>query len=430
MMRIRLLSFAASALLSASLHAAPVTLDRIVAIANDSIVLSSELENALLNITNQLRAQNKDIPPRAEIEKQLLERLILSKIQLQRAEKIGIRIDFNALNKAIRDIAQKQGLSMVEFVSQVKRQGIDYADFRDSLRDELTLEELIKREVHRRIGVSNEEVDDILQAQSKQSQNATQYRLQHILIATPDNASDEVLYESRTRAQKIVNELEQGANFSDIARALSKGPTAKEGGDLGWRKASELPSLFSAELASLKKDQIRGPLASPSGYHIIKLAEIKTNGITTRQEIRARHILISPKQADGKTKSDQQIVSTLMDIRKQLLNGGDFTKLAKKHSMDPGSAVNGGSLGWQDPAIFVEEFAKVLRSTKAGEVSQPFRTQYGWHIAQVQETRTLNNADEKLREQIRQRIGQRKMVDEMQLWEQRLRDEAYVEYRL
>lgn len=430
MMRIRLFSLAAALLLSASLHAAPTTLDRIVAVANDDIVLSSELENAMVNVTNQMRAQNKALPPRAQIEKQLLERLILTKIQMQRAKKIGISIDNNTLNKAVRDIAQKQGMSMVEFVNKVKQQGVNYATFRDSLRDELTIEELIKREVHRRIGVSKDEVDDVLNAQSNQGQNANQYRLHHILIATPDNASDEVLYEARSRAQKIINELEQGANFKDLARALSKGPTAKEGGDLGWRKANELPSLFATELATLEKNQIRGPLASPSGYHIIKLADIKNNGISSSQEVRSRHILISPKQANGGVKSDREMINTLLDIRQQVLNGADFAKLAKKHSMDPGSAAKGGNLGWQNPGIFVDEFAKVLRNLKANEISQPFRTQYGWHIAQVQEKRTLNKADESLRNQIRQRIGQRKMIDEMQLWEQRLRDEAYVEYRL
>jgi len=420
------LSILLCALLSAPSLAAQ-RLDGISAVVNEEAILSSELNDAVERVKQQFRSAGNEAPPESVLREKILERLVLTKIQLQRASQVGIRITESQLNTAINNIAQRNNLSLAQFAEQLRKDGVNYLDFRNTLREELTVTQLRRQMVDSRIQVTEREVDDAIATLAAQARSDTSYHLQHILIASPEAARPEVLEANLKQAQDIIKQLEDGANFTQLAQTYSDGQNALEGGDLGWRKLTEIPSLFVEAVSQLEAgDFTRSPIQSPSGFHLLYLADTRGAEVLKAEEVNARHILIPVTDAA----SDAAARNTLRTIQDRLDNGDDFAVLAADYSADPGSKDNGGNLGWQDPANYVPSFQQAVRSLPIGEISQPVRTQFGYHIIQVLERREIEGGDQLRRRQIHNDIANRKLQEEAQLWQRRLIDEAYIEYRL
>ncbi len=402
-------------------------LDRIVAIAGQEVITARELDQAVQRIVQQLQAQHAELPPAAALRRQVLERLIVEKLQLQRARRLGIRIDDITLDKAIANIAAENNLSLTRFRQALQREGVSFPDFREQIRRELTITALRKREVDRRLHVSEQEVDELIARNRAAMNGHRQYHLRHILIAVPEAASPQQVRAAREEARKVVAEARAGADFAQLAIAHSDGQHALEGGDLGWREEERLPTLFVDTVRHLQPGQVSDPLRSPSGFHIVKLEAVKGSGegLTVTQR-HARHILL--KAGDGRT--PRMVRNQLEAIRAKVAQGADFAELARRYSQDPGSAAQGGDLGWTAAGAFVPEFEAVLSRLQPGQISEPFQTRFGWHIVQLLGRRQGTLGEDELRKRAREFLVSQKREEALQLWLRRLRDEAYVEIRL
>ncbi|MDD9894136.1 MAG: peptidylprolyl isomerase [Gammaproteobacteria bacterium] len=423
------LSVAATAMLAltSNAHAAPQKLEGIIALINDEVVLTSELDDAVTNIQAQFKQNGGQLPPISVLQQKVLERLVLVKLQLQRASQMGINISESQLNQALTNIAQRNNMSLADFAKALRKDGLSYLDFRNSVREELTVTQLRRRMVDSRIQVTEREIDDALATLSAQARADQSYRLQHILISSPEAASPELLETKRARALELIERLQNGEEFEQLAVAYSDGQNALEGGDLGWRKLTEVPSLFVDALNTLKVgEHTVEPIQSPSGFHLLRLAETRGNYDNRIQEVKARHILVQVNQVV----SDSTARATLRTIQDRLDNGDSFADLAKEYSDDSGSKDKGGDLGWQDPTNFVDGFEDAVRTLPLNKISPPVRSQFGYHIIEVLERRERDATEELRRLEVRNDIANRKLQEETQLWQRRLLDEAYIEYRL
>lgn len=400
-------------------------LDRIIVVINDGVILQSELDESMADARQQIKARGIADPPEDVLRSQVLERLILTRLQTQRAAEAGVRIDDRELNEVITNIAAQNGMTLQQFAESIKKEGNDYLAVREQIRDQVLMSRLRQKEVDSRISVTDQDVDLYLSTQGPDENR--EYKLSHILIAIPDGAKNDERAKARAKAEDLVRRLRAGEDFAQIAIANSNGQQALQGGDLGWRKAADLPSLFATAAAKLGKGDVSDPLEAGSGYHIIKLVDERGGeGRQTVAETHAKHILLTPNAL----RDEEQTRALARDIYDRLQKGEDFTALAKKYSDDPGSKNGGGDLGWQAPGVFVPEFQSRLDQLKLGEISQPFHTQFGWHIASVIERRTRDTTEESRRNRARTAIGQRKSAEEYDSWLRKLREEAYVEYRL
>ncbi|VAW88749.1 Periplasmic chaperone and peptidyl-prolyl cis-trans isomerase of outer membrane proteins SurA [hydrothermal vent metagenome] len=403
-------------------------LDGIAAIVNDDVITEGELQKKLDGIIKQLQRDGKSLPAMSLLKKQVLERMILTSLQYNLAERTGIRIDDVTLDNTIENIATQNKLTIREFHDVLTKDGIDFADFREEIRKELTLARLRQREVDNRILVTKQDVDNYLLTQKTQQGGDQEYRLQHILMALPEGVSPEQLKVSQKKAAQLVQQLREGSDFSEMAIAHSAGQKALDGGDWGWRKLGELPRVFAEIVVKMAMGDVSDLIRSPSGFHIIKLAEKRSvstqrNVIVQRQ---ARHILIKPDDradmADSRVRLDR--------LRERIVNGEDFAEIAKIRSDDPGSAVEGGSLGWVNPGVMVPEFEEEMDKLADGEISPVFQSRFGWHIVQVLEHRDYDNTEELQQIAAQKAIKQRLVEEEYQLWLRRLRDEAFVELKI
>ncbi len=421
-------TLAATALVTpATAQAEPESLEGIIALINDEVVLRTELEEAVDNIKTQFQQNNSQLPPTSVLQQKVLERLVLVKLQLQRAKQMGISVSESQLNQALTTIAQRNKMSLSEFANALRKDGLSYLDFRNSVREELTVTQLRRRMVDSRISVTEREIDDALATLSAQARTDQSYRLQHILIASPEAASPDVLEAKRAKAVELIGRLDQGESFEQLAVAYSDGQNALEGGELGWRKLTEVPSLFVDALNTLKEgEHTATPIQSPSGFHLLRVAETRGSDDFRIEEVKARHILVQVNEVV----SEETARATLRTIQDKLDNGEDFAALAKEYSDDSGSKENGGDLGWQDPAKYVAGFEEAARQLPLNKVSQPVRSQFGYHIIQVLDRRERDASDELRRLQVSNDIGNRKLQEETLLWQRRLLDEAYIEYRL
>ncbi|MEJ2564683.1 MAG: peptidylprolyl isomerase [Gammaproteobacteria bacterium] len=417
-----LLNAAAVAAVAAPLE--PV--DKIVAVVNDDVITSTELANRLHSIKEQLKNQSAPIPPDADLKRQVLDRMILASLQLQLADKNGIRVDDETLNRTIERIAQDNKLTLPQFRSVLEREGYDFATFREDIRREITISRVQQRQVNDRITVTDQEIDNFLAAQRAHGNTGAEYHLAHILIAVPDAASAERIQAARRRAEDVLKRLRAGANFQETAIAMSDGQQALQGGDLGWRKAEELPTLFVEPVMHMKTGDISDLIRSPSGFHIIKLLDQRNDQRHIVTQTHARHILIRTDELTN----DAAARARLNDIRKHVQDGADFGELARKFSSDTATATNGGDLGWVNPGDMVPSFQAQMDKLATGELSQPFKTRFGWHIVQVLGRRRHDDTTAFVRSQARKAIRQRKAEEELQSWLARLRDDAYVENRL
>ena len=402
-------------------------IDRIAAIVEEGVILESELNEKVHSFTARLKANNTPMPPSDVIRRQLLERIIQTKLQLQLAKRLGIQVDDETLQQSLAEIAQQNNLSMQEFKETLKQDNIPYEKFVDEVRSEITLNRLRHSQVVSRIKVSDREITDYLKTQGKhaEEQNA-QYHLAHILISTAENSSPTQLQQARERAQETFQDLNNGANFKQTAMSISDGPQALSGGDLGWRKLSQIPTLLIDVVTKMRSEDVEGPIRSPSGFHIIKLLDVKGKGKHLVTQTQVRHILIKTNELVN----DDEARNKLNSLKNRILEGDEFSTLARSNSDDKASALKGGDLGWVSPGALVPQFERTMADLKINQLSEPVQTQFGWHIIQVLGREERDNTKEYKKTQARNAIRNRKIEEETELWMRRLRDEAFIENRL
>lgn len=423
----RLLRVSQIFLLLASSHTAvqAETLDRIVAVVNDEVVMASELERNIDRVRQEAAQRGADLPPRNQLENEVLERLVMMKIQLNIANQFGITVDDNILNRAISKIAEDNGLTLDSFRNTLESENINFDQFREDIRQEITLSRVRQTQIDNKIFVSDREVDNYLANQTQQGGGDEEFRIRHILIATGEDASEDQIDAAKERANKIIEQINSGDNFARLAETISDAGNASNGGDLGWMTGKNIPSLFQSTVATMNKGDVE-LLQNNSGFHIIKLEDVRNNDLHIVHQTHARHILITPNELI----TDQDAERRLEQIKLRLESGDDFGELARSHSDDNGSAVKGGDLGWVSPGDTVPDFEEVMNELKDGEISDPFKSQFGWHIIQVLGHRDYDGTEELSRAAARAAVKKRKTEEEFQSWMIRLRDEAYVEYRL
>jgi peptidyl-prolyl cis-trans isomerase SurA len=401
-------------------------LDRVVAIVNDGVVLNSDLDAEVAAVAERLHEQKLELPAQNVLRQQVLERLVLQEIQVQRANKAGVKVSDESVNKALEDIAKRNGMTLTQLPDALTKQGIDYPTYREEIRREIMLQLLRQRDVLQHISVTPREIDQFLEKQAKTPSAQNEYNVSHILIAVGQEATQAQLDAAAKRANDVYERAKGGEDFAKLAVAYSNSQTAFDGGALGWRKGSELPTFLTDVIAKLKPGEVSEPLRTPTGFHIIRLNEIRGGtAAAVEDQVHLRHILMKTTELAD----DATIRQKLTALRERILKGEDFGALAKVLSEDPGSAVDGGDLGWSGPGSFVPEFESVVDSLKDNEISEPFKTQYGWHIVQLLGRRRFDNTDEIKRRQAMEAIRAGKADEETELWLRRMRDEAYVEYK-
>lgn len=399
-------------------------LDSIVAIVNDGVITQSQMDEKITEVKLQIRQNGSPIPDHQLLTRQVLEQMILQRIQLQMAEQQGIRVDDLSLNQALQKIASRNKITLDNLRKQLEREGMSFDNYREQVRQSLMIQQLQQRTVMSKVNVSDEEIELLLEQQQENTGSKDRYHLAHILITTPEAASPEDISKAYDKTETAIAHLQDGEAFHDVALRFSAGSQAINGGDLGWRDAAQLPSLFMEALKNMDKGDISTALRSTSGFHIIKLLDKKSQQHIVEQT-HARHILM---RADAIT-TQEKVRKTMNSIKQQLNKGANFAKLAAKYSQDPGSKNNGGDLGWASQGQFVPQFEKVMNSLAIKQISEPFRSQFGWHILQVLERRKQDETQQLMRDRAMQAIRQRKADEELQLWLRRVRDESYVEYR-
>ena len=403
-----------------------IPLDRIVAIVNNEVITQGELTDQIAMVTKNLQKQGTALPPPEALQKQLLERMINDLIQVQEAKETGIRIDDATLDKTLQRIADENSVSMTEFRRLLEQDGIVYQKFREDIRNQVVMSRLREREVEGNVGVTEAEVDTQLALEAREATTNQEYRLAHILVLVPEQATTQQVDARRKRAMQALSDLRRGAEFAQISAQFSDAPDALQGGSLGWREANRLPSIFVEAINTLKLGETSDILRSPNGFHIVKLLDKRgKNATPSVQQTRGRHILVRNK--DGLT--DDEARSRLQRLRERIVGGADFAELAKVHSDDPSSS-KGGDLGWMSPGDTVPEFERAMNQLRDNELSQPFQSPFGWHIVQVQERRSEGLSEERKRAVARNAIRARKAEEAYTDWLRQTRDRAFVEYRV
>jgi peptidyl-prolyl cis-trans isomerase SurA len=401
-------------------------LDRVVAVVNDGVVLNSDLDAQVDAVTERLRQQKLELPPQNVLRQQVLERLVLQEIQVQRANHAGVKVSDEQLNQALTDVAKRNNLTLSQLPDALAQQGIDYTSYREEVRREITLQMLRQRDVLQHISVTPREIDQYLDKQTKTPSERNEYNVSHILIAVGQEASPAQLDAAAKRAQDVYARAKGGEDFAKLAIAYSNSQTALDGGALGWRKGSELPTFLTDIITKLKPGEVAEPLRTPTGFHIIRLNEVRGGSDKAEEDqIHTRHILMKTNALAD----DATVRGKLENIRERVQKGEDFAVIAQTVSEDPGSAQDGGDLGWAGPGTFAPEFEQAAAGLKDNEISEPFHTQFGWHIVQMLGHRRYDNTDELKRRQAIDAIRAGKADEETELWLRQMRDEAYVEYK-
>lgn len=400
-------------------------IDRIVAVVESDVVTESELIERI----NVIKAQTSDksaLPDDTALTEQVLQRIILERLQVDWATRRGIEIDDASLDQAMRNLAQRNRMDLDQFRSALLRQGIDYIAFRNQVRTEMILSQVSRRAIESNIQISPKEVEDLLENQQGAIDPDSEYRISHILIQLPQDPTPDDISAAKIKIDDLHAKAISGESFTQLAIAHSQAQDALEGGDLGWRNINQLPKVFARQLKSMKPGDISDTLRSGSGFHIFRILDMRGNNKVMVNQVFSRHILIRPNAV----RSDAQVEQDLSALRTRIVNGEDFAALARAHSEDPGSASKGGELGWTSPSDFVPKFREMAETIELNTVSQPFKSQFGWHILQVLDKREHDNSDRARRDQARDFIRQRKLNEEKELWLRQLRDESYVEIRL
>lgn len=414
----------ASLILSSQLHAAPLSLDKVVAIVNDDIVLESEFKQRIQIIRDQLNSRNQRIPPDNILTPQVMDRLVLDNLMLQLAEKQGLKVTDRQLNDAINNIASRNGMSLAQFRQALIAEGQDYAAAREQIRREMLIAQVQQNNVSRRIRVSDQEIKNYLKSDAALA-NQSELLLSIILISIPEQASSDQIQASEAKANVIYQTLLNNADFAETAIATSSAPNALNGGDLGWRKAAELPEALADVVADMQPGDISKPVKAASGFYITQLRDKRGGVVQLVNQTKVRHILLKPSEIRSPTQT-QRLIERLYS---RLQEGESFTELAKELSDDPASGSEGGDLNWTSPGQMVPEFEQEMERTPVGDLSAPFESRFGWHILQVQDRRTQDMGDQVMESQARSTISKRKFSEELVNWLREMRSAAYVEIK-
>ncbi len=404
-----------------------VALDRVIAIVNEGVVLQSQLETQSALIAERLQAQGSQLPPADVIRQQVLERLILQEIQVQRAGRLGVQVPDEMLNEALRDVAKRNNMDFEQMPRALEQQGIDYATYREEMRREIMLSMLRQRDVFPRIYVSPREVEQALERDASQAGVNTEFDVSHILLSLPESATADEMSKVEATARDVHDRAVAGEDFGQLALAYSKAQSALERGKLGWRRMGQLPQFIGDLVIKMNPGDVSEPVRTPTGFHIVRLDGTRggESGPVMVEQLHSRHILMRPNEVQDDATTRQRLSA----IRDRILAGEDFAALASVTSEDPGSASRGGDLGWTSPGAFDPAFEEVLAKLQTDEISEPFRTQFGWHIVQLLGRRTHDQSDELRRQRVVTALRESKVDEETELWLRRLRDEAYVEIR-
>lgn len=416
--------------LAAALLAEPgfAALDRIVAVVNDNVILESALQAEVARITRDLAQRGTKPPPRDTLEKQVLDYLVAEELQLQIASQSGIRVEDEELNFTLQNIAEKNGLTIDDMRHSIEQEGLSFSQFREQIRREMIITRLQRRDVVQRINVSDREIENFLAAQAKGGDDG-RVRLAHILIPIPEGPTQKQIDAARRKVDTLAEQIARGADFAGLAVANSGGQNALQGGDLGWRTAAELPAIFAAAIQNVPTGGVSGVVQSQSGFHLLKVAERQGSEQRIVEQRHLRHILIKVKEGASAEELEEARIR-LSQLRQRILAGDDLAALAQAHSDDPGSAIKGGDLGWIGPGEMVARFEQAATTLPLNGLSEPVRTEFGWHLIQVLGVRNIDDTAQHRRQRAVDQIRARKADERIGNWQRRLRDEAYVEYRL
>jgi peptidyl-prolyl cis-trans isomerase SurA len=400
------------------------TVDRIVAVVEDDVILESELQREESTIRARMAESKAQLPPETVLRKQVLEKMIIDKLQRQLAERAGVTVNDEMLNSSAADIAQRNNMSLEQFRSELEASGISYQSFLENMRNEIVINQLRAKEIGGRIKVSDNEVQHYLETQQSAGEEATQYHLGHILIAVKESASTSESQKAETKANNLVKKLRAGQDFSQTAISDSDDDNALKGGDLGWRGINDIPTQLVEGVKQMRKGEVSNPIRSSGGFHIIKMLDLKSdvdNHIVSSTKV--RHILIKTNELIDDAEAKKRILA----LKARIADGDDFATLARAHSDDRGSALKGGELGWVEPGSLVKPFEDAMSKLSINQISEPVQTQFGWHLIQVLDRKDKDNASEHKKNLVREAIRKRKIEEETELWLRRLRDEAFVE---
>jgi len=423
-MKVIVVAFLISSFLSFKTEAAPELLDNIAVIVDQSVVLESQIAELITVVKRNAALNDQTLPSDRVLRTQAIEKLIIDNLQMQLAERMGIQISDPQLEQTIANIAQGEKMDIAQFREKVAQEGVTYDTYREEIRKELILGEVRRANVRRRVYITEQEINNLVKLIDEQGDQQAEYNLGHILIEFPPEPTDADIEQAKVRADKVLELLTKGSDFSKIATASSGGSQALEGGDLGWMNINSMPTLFAEAVQKKSKDDLIGPIRSGAGFHILKVKDLRGIEKVEIEEINARHILISPSII----LSDEKAEKMLKGFREQLLAGeADFAELAKEHSADPGSALKGGELGWSEPSKYVADFRDALVNLEIDEISQPVKTQYGWHIMQLTGKRVGDATEKRKEDKAYQLLFQRKFAEESDVWLREIRASAYIE---
>jgi peptidyl-prolyl cis-trans isomerase SurA len=408
--------------IAANSHAAPVDIDHIAAIVDESAIMQSELDARMDSVKRQMGGQ---MPPDSVLRPQVLERLILESIQLQMADRGGVQVSDQQLTDTIKSIAKQNNMSIEQFNAALRKDGLSYRETIEQIRTEMLISRVQKFQVNTRVQISQQDIDYFLASKAGQMATEAEYRLSHILISIPSQASPDEIKKARIKTDMIVAEINLGADFQQQAIAKSNGRNALKGGDLGWRKQAQLPSLFADAVINLEPGEVSEPIKSASGFHIIQIADKRGGSTMMVLQTKVSHILVMPNEI----RSDKDVQARIKQVHKKLDNGDNFADLAKEYSDDPGSAANGGDLGWVNPGDMVPAFDRVMNDINPGVLSKPFKSKFGWHILQVVERKETDLGEQVQRNQIYQMLQSRQFEEELPIWLRKIRAEAYVDIK-
>ncbi len=415
----------ASSLLVGNLYAAEQPLDRVAAIVDNDVVMYSQYQTRLKEVQQTIAKRGVQAPAEDVLRQQVMERLILDAIQLQIAERSGIRVSDEELNASMATIAERNGLTQQEFAQALAADGLTLQDAQEQIRHEMIISRVRQYRVAERIQVTDQEVQNFLASDLGKMQLAEEYQLANILIPVPDAATNDDLDKAQKTVASVVKQLEQGADFAQLAMTYSASENALEGGEMGWRKAAQLPPPFDRLLGGMSIGQVTEPARTAGGIIMLKLLDKRGGDVMYRDEVHVRHILLKPSEIRS-PEATQKLAQRLYE---RLRNGEDFAALAKQFSEDPGSALNGGDLNWIDPSSLVPVFREEMARTEIGQLSKPFESQFGWHVLQVLDRRSTDSSAQMREQQAVSLLRNRKYDEELQTWLRQIRDEAYVEIK-
>ncbi len=399
-------------------------LDRVAVIVDQGVILESEVQALISQVKQDAESKGESLPSDRALRTQAIERLITKSLQMQMAERMGIQVSDPQLEQTIGNIAAEQGATVADLRRELSQVGIAYEDYREDIREEMIIGEVRRANVRRRVYITEQEVENLMEVIEKQGAEQAEYRLGHILIGFPPSPTDEDVEEARDRAMKVIDLLNSGSDFAKIAIASSSGSEALDGGDMGWLNINSMPTLFAEAVQENDDKELIGPIRSGAGFHILKVMDTRGIETVTVEEVKSRHILIKPSIILSEEKAKEM----LLKFREQVKSGeADFAELAKEHSEDPGSALRGGELGWSDPTNYVPAFRDTLSRLEPGEYSLPVRSSHGWHLIQLQDRRIDDATEKRKRNRAQQLIFNRKFSEEAETWLREMRDSAYIE---